>query len=94
MQILFFLEKMFALLLKVLKKHQQELFSISALTDAILDRSETEEIAIQDAKGRPIHGMNLVHGYVTNVNEERIDLKTVDSSYSRRWEVESAYTHF
>ena len=76
------------------EKHQQELFSISALTDAILDRSETEEIAIQDAEGRPIHGMNLVHGYVTNVNEERIDLKTVDSSYSRRWEVESAYTHF
>ncbi len=76
------------------EKHQQELFSISSLTDAILDRSETEEIAIQDAQGRPIHGMNLVHGYVTNVNEERIDLKTVDSSYSRRWEVESAYTHF
>ena len=76
------------------EKHQQELFSISALTNAILERSETEEIAIQDAEGRPIHGMNLVHGYVTNVNEERIDLKTVDSSYSRRWEVESAYTHF
>ena len=76
------------------EKHQEELFSISALTDAILDRSESEEIAIQDAQGRPIHGMNLVHGYVTNVNEERIDLKTVDSSYSRRWEVEGAYTHF
>lgn len=76
------------------EKHQQETFSISALTDALIDRSETEEIAIQDAKGRPIRGMNLVHGYVTNVNEERIDLKTVDSSYSRRWEVESAYTHF
>ncbi len=76
------------------EKHQQELFSISALTDALIDRSESEEIAIQDAQGRPIHGMNLVHGYVTNVNEERIDLKTVDSSYSRRWEVEGAYTHF
>lgn len=76
------------------EKRQQELFSISALTDAILDQSETEEIAIQDSEGKPIHGMNLVHGYVTNVNEERIDLKTVDSSYSRRWEVESAYTHF
>ena len=76
------------------EKQQQELFSISALTDAILDRSETEEIAIQDKEGRPIHGMNLVHGYVTNVNEDRIDLKTIDSSYSRRWEVESAYTHF
>ena len=76
------------------KQQQQELFSISALTDDILERSESEEIAIQDAKGKPIHGMNLVHGYVTNVNEERIDLKTVDSNYSRRWEVESAYTHF
>ena len=76
------------------EKHQQELFSISALTEALMNRSETEEIAIQDAKGRPIHGMNLVHGYVTNVNEERLDIKSVDSSYSRRWEVESAYTHF
>lgn len=76
------------------EKQQQEMFSISALTDAILDRSESEEIAIQDTKGRPIHGMNLVHGYVTNVSEDRIDLKTIDSSYSRRWEVESAYTHF
>ncbi len=76
------------------EKQQKELFSITALTDAILDRSETEEIAIQDTHGRPIHGMNLVHGYVTNVNEDRIDLKTIDSSYSRRWEVESAYTHF
>ena len=76
------------------EKQQQELFSISALTDAILDRSESEEIAIQDTEGRAIHGMNLVHGYVTNVNEERIDLKSIDSSYSRRWEVESAYTHF
>ncbi len=76
------------------EKHQEELFSISALTDAILDRSESEEIAIQDSEGRAIHGMNLVHGYVTNMNEERIDLKSIDSSYSRRWEVESAYTHF
>lgn len=76
------------------EKQQQEMFSISALTDAILDRSESEEIAIQDTQGRPIHGMNLVHGYVTNVSEDRIDLKTIDSSYSRRWEVESAYTHF
>ena len=76
------------------EKRQREMFSIASLTDALMDRSESEEIPIQDAAGRPIHGMNLVHGYVTNVNEERIDLKSVDSSYSRRWEVESAYTHF
>lgn len=76
------------------EKRQQELFTISALTDAILDRSDTEEIPLQDSQGKAIHGMNLVHDYVTNVNEERIDLKTIDSSYSRRWEVESAYSHF
>ncbi len=76
------------------EKRQIETFSLTSLTNAMLERSEIEEIAIEDAAGRPIHGMNLVHGYVTNVNEERIDLKSVDSSYSRRWEVESAYTHF
>ena len=76
------------------EKRQIETFSISALTDAMLEKSETEEIAIEDAQGRPIHGMNLVHGYITNVNEDRLDVKSVDSSYSRRWEVEAAYSHF
>ena len=76
------------------EKRQVETFSITALTDAMLEKSETEEIAIEDSQGRPIHGMNLVHGYITNVNEDRLDLKSVDSSYSRRWEVEGAYAHF
>ncbi len=76
------------------EKRQIETFSITALTDAMLEKSETEEIAIEDSQGRPIHGMNLVHGYITNVNEDRLDVKSVDSSYSRRWEVEGAYTHF
>lgn len=76
------------------EKQQIQTFSISALTDAMLEKSETEEIAIEDAQGRPIHGMNLVHGYITNVNEDRLDVKSVDSSYSRRWEVEAAYSHF
>ena len=76
------------------EKRQVETFSISALTDAMLEKSEKEEIAIEDSQGRPIHGMNLVHGYITNVNEDRLDVKSVDSSYSRRWEVEGAYTHF
>ena len=76
------------------EKRQIETFSISALTEAMLEKSETEEIAIEDSQGRPIHGMNLVHGYITNVNEDRLDVKSVDSSYSRRWEVEGAYAHF
>lgn len=76
------------------EKHQPELFSLTGLTDAILDMSDKEDIAIADKEGKPIHGVNVVHGYVTNVNEERIDLKTIDTSYSRRWDIENAFRSF
>ncbi len=76
------------------EKHQPELFSLTGLTDAILDMSDKEDIAIADKEGKPIHGINVVHGYVTNVNEERIDLKTIDTSYSRRWDIENAFRSF
>ena len=76
------------------EKYQPELFSLSGLTDTILDMSNTEDIAIADKEGNAIHGINVVHGYVTNVNEERIDLKTIDASYSRRWDVENAFSRF
>ena len=76
------------------EKYQPELFSLTGLTDAILDLSDKEDIAIADKEGKPIHGINVVHGYVTNVNEERIDLKTIDTSYSRRWDIESAFRSF
>ncbi len=76
------------------EKYQPELFSLTGLTDAILDMSDKEDIAIADKEGKPIHGINVVHGYVTNVNEERIDLKTIDTSYSRRWDIESAFRNF
>ena len=76
------------------EKYQPELFSLGGLTDTILDMSDTEDIAIADKEGKPIHGINVVHGYVTNVNEERIDLKTIDTSYSRRWDVENAFRRF
>ena len=76
------------------EKYQPELFSLTGLTDTILDMSDTEDIAIANKDGHPIHGINVVHGYVTNVNEERIDLKTIDTSYSRRWDVENAFRRF
>ena len=76
------------------EKYQPELFSLTGLTDAILDMSDKEDIAIADKEGAPIHGINVVHGYVTNVNEERIDLKTIDTSYSRRWDIENAFRSF
>ena len=76
------------------EKHQPEIFSLTGLTDTILDMRDTEDIAIADKDGKPIHGINVVHGYVTNVNEERIDLKTIDTSYGRRWDIENAFRRF
>lgn len=76
------------------EKYQPELFSLTGLTDAILDMRDAEDIAITDKDGEPIHGINVVHGYVTNINEERIDLRSIDASYSRRWNVENAFRHF
>ncbi len=76
------------------EKYQPELFSLSGLTDAILDMRDSENIAITDKEGEPIHGINVVHGYVTNINEERIDLRSIDASYSRRWDVENAFHRF
>ena len=76
------------------EKYQPELFSLTGLTDTVLDMRDTEDIAIADKDGNPIHGINVVHGYVTNVNEERIDLKTIDTSYGRRWDIENAFRRF
>lgn len=76
------------------EKYQPELFSLGGLTDTVLDMRDTEDIVIADKDGNPIHGINVVHGYVTNVNEERIDLKTIDTSYGRRWDIENAFRRF
>ena len=76
------------------EKYQPELFSLTGLTDTILNMRDAEDIAITDKDGEPIHGINVVHGYVTNINEERIDLRSIDTSYSRRWNVENAFRRF
>lgn len=76
------------------EKYQPELFSLTGLTDTILNMREAEDIAITDKDGEPIHGINVVHGYVTNINEERIDLRSIDTNYSRRWNVENAFRRF
>ena len=76
------------------EKYQPELFSLTGLTDTILNMRDAEDIAITDKEGNPIHGINVVHGYVTNINEERIDLRTIDARHSRRWNVENAFRRF
>ena len=44
------------------EKYQPELFSLTGLTDAILNMRDAEDIAITDKEGNPIHGINVVHG--------------------------------
>ena len=84
----------YCIIVESAEKYQPELFSLTGLTDAILDMRGTEDIAITDKDGEPIHGINVVHGYVTNINEERIDLRSIDANYSRRWNVENAFRRF
>ena len=52
---------------------------------------KTEEVLITDKEGKPVKGLSIVHGYVTNINEDRIDIKSVDEIYGRRWSVQHAY---
>jgi len=73
------------------EKYQPELLDLGVLTKSILAAKETKDIAITDKDGKPIKDINIIHGYVTNVNEDRIDLKSIDQSYGRRWLVEHAF---
>ena len=84
----------YCIIVESAEKYQPELFSLTGLTDTILNMRDAEDIAITDKDGEPIHGINVVHGYVTNINEERIDLRSIDTSYSRRWNVENAFRRF
>ncbi len=84
----------YCIIVESAEKYQPELFSLTGLTDTILNMRDAEDIAITDKEGNPIHGINVVHGYVTNINEERIDLRSIDASYSRRWNVENAFRRF
>ena len=73
------------------ERYQPELLDLGVLTESILAAKETKDIAITDKDGKPIKDINIIHGYVTNVNEDRIDLKSIDQSYGRRWSVEHAF---
>jgi len=59
--------------------------------EKILVQKEAADITITDAKGNPIKGINVIHGYITNINEDRIDIKEIGHSYARRWSIEHAF---
>ena len=73
------------------EKHETQLLDLETLTENILTQKETADITITDHKGNPIKGINVIHGYITNINEDRIDIKEIGHSYARRWSVEHAF---
>ena len=77
------------------EKYQPELLDLGGLTETMLaTKKKEQDIEFVDKDGNPIRGINIVHGYITNVNEDRIDIKEIDHSYGRRWSVEHAFHRF
>jgi len=77
------------------EKYQPELLDLGGLTETMLaTKKKAQDIEFIDKDGNPIRGINIVHGYITNVNDDRIDVKEIDHSYGRRWSVEHAFHRF
>ncbi len=77
------------------EKYQPAVLDLGGFTDAILnDIKKPEEMVIADKDGKPMQGVHLIHGYVTNINEDRIDIKEVNAAYSKRWSVEHMFETF
>jgi hypothetical protein len=72
------------------EKYEPKLLSLSTLTDIIL--SETpKDFLLTDKKGRPLKYINIHHGYVTNLEKDRMDVKEAAQAYAHRWEVERLF---
>ena len=76
------------------EKYERESLDLVGLTTALLASQEVEDVAITDESGESIHGLNVIHGYITNINEDRIDVNEIDHCYDRRWSVEDAFGQF
>ena len=76
------------------EKYQPEQFDIGGLAETLSDTKEATDVEFKDKDGNLIRGINIVAGYITNVNEDRIDIKAVDHNYGQRWSVEHAFEAF
>ena len=76
------------------EKYQPEQFDIGGLAETLSHTRETADVEFKDKEGKPIRGINIVAGYITNVNEDRIDIKEIDQNYGQRWSVEHAFEAF
>ena len=76
------------------EKYERDSLNLGGLTTALLASQKVEDVAITDESGESIHGLNVIRGYITNINEDRIDVKEIDRCYDGRWSVESAFGQF
>ena len=73
------------------EKYEPVPLDIEALVENPLDPERSKDVEFKDTNGNVVKGINVIHGYVTNVNEDRIDLQEVNRSYGRRWSVQNAF---
>ena len=73
------------------EKYEPVPLDIEALVENPLDPKRSKDVEFKDTNGNVVKGINVIHGYVTNVNEDRIDLQEINRNYGRRWSVQNAF---
>jgi len=72
------------------EKYEPLRMKLSAMTESFLENEEKpeDEVLIVDENNDPIPGIHIYHGYITNVDQDRVDPREIDIYYSRRWNLE------
>jgi len=77
------------------EKYVPMTMKLSEMTEGFLgDEDKREDLLITDEYGEPIRGIHFYHGYITNVDQDRIDPQEVDYNYNLRWNVEHVFDKF
>ncbi|MBC8230633.1 transposase [bacterium] len=72
------------------EKYEPLRMKLGAMTESFLEGEEEaeDEVLIVDENNDPIPGIHIYHGYITNVDQDRVDPREIDIYYSRRWQIE------
>ena len=77
------------------EKYVPMTMKLGEITEGFLgDEDKREDLLITDEYGQPIRGIHFYHGYITNVDQDRIDPQEVDYNYNLRWSVEHVFDKF
>ncbi|MDA1192478.1 MAG: hypothetical protein O3A46_12445, partial [Candidatus Poribacteria bacterium] len=68
------------------EKFDARLVSLDSLSEALWRGSS--RFVVTDENDKPIRGLHLNRGYITNLSQDRVDIREVTAHYSRRWEAE------